>query len=669
MLRKSAFSSSQPNTLQIKFKNLSGEAYQNSYESALHHKVSQVQNSLNKLSSQRKNNLLSSLDDKISQAQNTQNEIVKQKIITSNNVQLSELNKKNEELEQKISNAESQKIGIKQLEYTAQSRGEFALGYSDMGSNANRMKALSNTFPIFFFAVALMVSFTVMRRMVEEKRIEIGTLKSLGYSSFNISFQFYLYASLTSVLATFLGTSLGLLVLPKLIFNSFAANYILNDVTLTWQITPVVIAFSLTLLSTVFSVFLAIRPLLPHQVAVLMLPKSPPASKKILLEKIPLFWSRLSFSHKVTARNIFRYKGRMWMTILGVAGSTAMLITGFGMQQSLTKMVPTQYGQITHYQLLGVFNSESQESDKYIDKIKNDKDIKSYKPVLFQNMTVAISGIQDLQNVPMIVTNNSNMSEFISLKSENNDKIKLQNDGITVNKKLAIIQNLSVGDSFTIQDSQKHKYKVKIANITKNYTGHTIYMSKSYYKKIFNTEYNTNAYLLKLKNSQTENKVSKRLNKTATSVTVIKSNETQKTINNILQSLIKVVLVIVILSGLLALIVLYTLTNINVSERIRELSTIKVLGFYPKEVLAYIYRETVLLTLAGLILGGIGGIFVHAYLMKIITPENVLSVPGISWQIYAIAVTLITVFTSFVAILMKKKIDDVDMLEALKSVD
>lgn len=669
VVKQSVFTTTDPNILQIQFKNLQGSAYQDKYEFNLRHKVSHIQTLLNSLSSKRRNDLLDSINEKINQAQEAQTALEKQKSLISDDANLEVLSNKQKDLSTQINHAENQKNTINQLNYTAQSRGQFAVGYSDMGSDANRIKGLSNTFPIFFFAVALMVSFTVMRRMVEEKRIEIGTLKALGYSNHKISSEFYLYAGLTSVVGTIVGAGLGLIILPKVIFNSFAANYVLNDVQLTWQFLPVCIAFGLTLLSTVFAVFLAIRPLLPQQAATLMIPKAPTTAKKILLERITWLWNKLSFSHKVTARNIFRYKGRMWMTILGVAGSTAMLITGFGMQQSLNKMVPVQYGTITHYELLGVFNNKANNSDDYIQKVKSDKNISSYKSVYFEDVTVAVPHIQDLQNVPMIVTNNNNLSEFISLKSKNNDNINLKSDGITISSKLAKIQKLNVGDYFTVKDAQQNQYKVKIANITKNYTGHAVYMSHTYYQKVFHKNYDTNAYLIRLTNSKKSNLVSKRLNKVSSSVTVIKSDETKETISNILKSLTKVVWVIVIVSALLAFIVLYTLTNINVSERIRELSTIKVLGFYPKEVLGYIYRETTILTLVGLIVGCVGGIFVHSYLMTIITPENVLSVPGISWHIYAIATLLIALFTGLVAILMKRKIDAVDMLEALKSVD
>lgn len=666
---QSAFSKSDPTILQIKFSKLEGKAYQDKYEITLRDKVSQLQKVLNKLSQQRKKNLLTPINNKINQAQTAQTTLSQQRVLATNPTMISVLDTKQDELLKQIGYAKSQKNTINQLEYTAQSRGQFSVGYSDMGSDANRIKELANTFPIFFFAVALMVSFTVMRRMVEEKRIEIGTLKGLGYSNSKISSQFYLYAFLTSIVGTVIGAGLGLIVLPKVIFNSFAANYSLSDVLLTWQSTPVLIAFGLTLLSTVFAVFLAIRPLLPQQAAVLMLPKAPTTAKKILLERMTWVWNKFSFSYKVTARNIFRYKGRMWMTILGVAGSTAMLITGFGMQQSLNKLVPVQYGAITHYQLLGVFNNKEKNASDYEKKIKEEQDISSYKSVYFQNLTVAVPNIQDLQNVPVIVTDNTNLSNFISMKSKGNKTIKLKNNGITISNKLAKIQNLSVGDYFTLKDAQQNKFRVKISNITKNYTGHAIYMSRAYYNKVFSRDYSTNAYLIKLKNNKNADRVSKDLNSTISAVTVIKSDETKATINNILKSLTKVVWVIVIVSALLAFIVLYTLTNINVSERIRELSTIKVLGFYPKEVLAYIYRETTILTLMGLILGGIGGIFVHSYLMTIITPENVLSVPGISWQIFAIATLLIALFTGLVAVLMKHKIDAVDMLEALKSVD
>ncbi|XZO07833.1 ABC transporter permease [Weissella paramesenteroides] len=668
-VKKATFTRSDPNILQVQFKNLSGDAYQDKYEYALRHKVSLLQSKLNDLSQQRRNELLSSVDDKINQAHAAQTALLKQKILTSNGATLQALNHKQADLKAQINQAEVQKDTINQLKYTVQSRGQFSVGYSDMGSDADRITGLSNTFPIFFFTVALMVSFTVMRRMVEEKRVEIGTLKALGYSNNKIASEYYLYASLTSVVGTIIGAGLGLFILPKVIFNSFAANYVLNDVHLTWQTTPILVSFALTLLSTVFAVFLAIRPLFAQQTTALMLPKAPTASKKILLEHITWFWNKLSFSRKVTARNIFRYKGRMWMTILGVAGSTAMLITGFGMQQSLNKMIPTQYGEITHYQLLGVFNNNANNAADYGKMVRRDKNISDSKPAYFQNVTVAVPHIQDLQSVPMIVTNNDNLSTFIDLKSKNNKKISLKQDGITISSKLAKIQNLSFGGHFTIKDAQQNKHRVKIANITKNYTGHAIYMSQAYYKKIFKKEYSTNAYLIKLNNNQQAEQVSRRLNNVTSSITVINSDDTKETINSILKSLNRVVWVIVVVSAILAFIVLYTLTNINVSERIRELSTIKVLGFYPKEVLAYIYRETIILTFAGLVIGFISGIFVHAYLMTIITPENVLSVPGISWQIFGIAMLLIILFTGLVAILMKKKIDAVDMLEALKSVD
>lgn len=710
---KSAFSSSKPNVARLAFTNPKGQAYSTSYEHHAKTLTDKLQKKLNARNKTRLADLRTELNDKISfgnsqiqineatiKTASTQLTAAQQQLTTqlaaaktaNNATAVAQIDAKQQALDQQTAALKSKQTALataksdlaeakttrKQLgdvTFTVESRNDYNDGYNNYGEDAQRIDVLGRSFPAFFFLIAILVSFTTMQRMVEEKRIEMGTMRALGYTNGEVMREFLVYSVTTAVTGTVLGSVLGLVVLPRIIFNAYTANFNFTTLLLAPHLGYVAVSLVLALASTVLASWLAARSSLKIIPAELMLPKPPANGSRILLERIKPLWRKMSFSYKVTARNLFRYKGRMFMTIIGVAGATALMITGFGIRDSLNTIVDRQFGNISQYDLVTVYNPNAGTSAvrKAQAAAKDSSQVKRDTAAYFTNVYATASGSDTRESIALMVPkSDSQLDHYIKLRDyKTGKKLSLTDNGAVVSQKLAKLQGASVGDTISLKDTDGTAHKVKIAAITTMYAGHYVYMNQTYYQKVYDKAATPNAYLVILKHntSKSVNAFASKFNHHEAAVETVQSRETKKTITNILGNLGNLILVLVVSASLLSLVVLYTLTNINVSERMRELSTLKVLGFYPREVLMYIYRETNILTGAGIVVGiGVGYLF-HAYIMDLLPPATAMVAPGLTWINILISVGLTIVFSLMVMFMMNRKIQSVDMLEALKSVD
>lgn len=708
-----AFAGDNPNVARLAFANTKGAAYSTSYEHHAAEQVTKLQKNLNKRNRVRVTKLRqdlttqisdaekriaqstttiatatttlsdaqSQLDTQMAQAKAAQSSSLiatltaKQQTLDQEQSELKNQQQTLKDTKVKLAKAKSSKRQLNDVTLTIASRNDYNDGYNNYGEDAARIDALGKSFPAFFFLIAILVSFTTMRRMVEEKRIEMGTLRALGYTKGEVMREFLVYSVTTAITGTLLGSVLGLLVLPRIIFRAYTANFNFSSLQLALHPEYIIAGFLLALFSTVLASWLAAHASLKTVTAELMLPKPPVNGSRILLEHITPLWEKMSFSHKVTARNLFRYKGRMFMTIIGVAGATALMITGFGIRDSLNTIINRQFSQISQYDLVTVYNPDAEKNQVTAtqDAVAKSNRVKQYGAAYFANVYATDSTSNSRNNISLIVPSSATqLDRYIKLRDyKTNKKMNLNNSGAIVSQKLAKLQNVNVGGSFTIKDSDGTSHKIKVAGITKMYAGHSIYMNKAYYDHVYNTKITANAYLVTLKHAtkKSVNAFAAKFNQKAAAVQTVQSQETKQTITNILSNLNNLILVLVLSASLLSLVVLYTLTNINVSERVRELSTLKVLGFYPKEVLMYVYRETNILTGAGILVGiGVGYAF-HAYIMALLPPAAAMVAPGLTWINIFISVGLTIVFSLVVMYMMNRKIQSVDMLEALKSAD
>ncbi|MGG5316526.1 FtsX-like permease family protein [Enterococcus sp. AZ072] len=574
--------------------------------------------------------------------------------------------------QKEIEEKETALAKLDQLEYTVQGRNDNP-GYKEYQDNADRISSLATVFPLIFFLIAALVTLTTMTRMVEEKRSELGTFKALGYWNREISLKFILYAALAGGVGGGLGLAVGFYLLPTIIFNAYGQLYNLNQVVTPWYVSYAVAAMFVALLCSVGTALFVLRYDLKATPATLMQPRAPKKGKRIWLERITPIWSRLTFIQKVTMRNLFRYKQRMLMTILGIAGCMSMLITGFGLRDSIGDIVPIQFDNILQYQGTVVFSDplSEQETTNYqqeLDKLSNFKDHLGMSTEMF----TAETGEVNQQEISLHVPEDSKkLSEFISFNDRKSQKTyQLTDQGVIINEKLAELFELKRGDTLAIKATDGKKYKVKIANIAENYVGHFIYMTPKYYDQLFGRtpDYNTDLLLFnKQPPSSQENTIGQQLMGRDKVISVAFLSESRNALKDTVESLNVIMWVLIVSAGLLAFIVLYNLTNINISERIRELSTIKVLGFYNNEVVAYVYRENVLLTLIGIVAGMFLGKIEHRYILKTVELDVTMFSPDIQPSSYLYSALITLFFALVVGILMYFKLKKINMIEALKA--
>ncbi len=574
-----------------------------------------------------------------------------------------------------IQKAKDEVAGLSVPTYRVYTRRTFpgADEYTTTGNRAYGISAVGNAFPIVLYLVAALVTVTTMTRFVSEERTNAGVLKALGYRNQDVVKKFVIYGLVSSLLGTVIGSLLGTYFLPyilgKTIFKT--STYPALRLDFYWEISLIALVCSV-LCGVAPALYIAHKEL-KEKPSQLLLPKAPTKGSKILLERIDFIWRRLSFTQKVTARNIFRYKQRMLMTIFGVAGSVALLFAGLGMSSSMEGMGNRQYGDIIKYDAV-ISQKHHLKSDEQaaINHLLADKKIAKKCSIYQETFTKKIKGAKDEQSLALFVTTGKDFHHFIELyDSQSKASLNLSSHGAVISQKLATIMHVSVGDTFEVTSDEGKRYKIKVSGITEMYAGHFIFMNQDYYQTVFARKFQENAYLIKLKDSSSKNvqDTAAAFMKLTGVRAVVQNTGILEQIDVIVKSLGFVMQILTVASILLTIVILYNLMNINVAERIRELSTIKVLGFHNKEVTLYIYRETILLSVIGIIVGLFLGNILHRSLLETIAPDAFLLNPTVSVFVYLVPIFSIIMILIVLGFMVNAILRRIDMLEALKSVD
>ena len=599
-----------------------------------------------------------------------ENKLTLEELKTTKKLEESKL--KLDDASQKISDAKKEMNKIPKGKVYTLTKSENA-GVMSFLANKDSISAIANVFPLMFFLVSALVSLTTMTRMVEEQRGQSGILRALGYSKWDVIQQYIIYVILATFFACLLGIIAGTQFFPRIIYYlyhlmMFKVNApIVIDSHWMVAIQTVFISVLVTLIVTLI-VCIGELNLMP---SVLMRPKAPKVGKRIILEKITMIWKRLSFNQKVTMRNIFRYKKRFFMSIIGIAGCTGLIITGFGVKNSVSQVVNLQYKEVMKYDVLVRLedNISTKDANKYQEKLRQRDEVANVEYVLEQNINV-LKNKEDLIGNLVVYQSMDNISNFVSLVDYQNQKpIVLDDEGVIIAQKTAELLNVEVNDTIDIEINDE-KYNVKVSGITRNYFMNYIYMSQTFYESITSSQLEVNHAFLNMK------KVDSSYQRTLEDYmkendfgSVSYMSEMGSDFNTQVQSVDMVVIILIICAGALNFIVLYNLTNINIQERKSEIATIKVLGFRKKEVYDYVFRENIFLSIIGSILGMFFGYVLHQFIIKTVELDVTMFVRTLNIWSYVIAVILTISFTLFINFTMRRVLNKVDMVESLKSIE
>ena len=532
-------------------------------------------------------------------------------------------------------------------------------GFYQYNQDTERIDNVAKVFPLVFFVVAVLICLTTMTRMVEEERGQIGTLKSLGYGDKAIMFKYILYASLATIIGSMIGVIIGYRLLPDLCFEMYKTAYRIGDIKLSYYSSLTFQGMMIALLCTLGATIYTCRKTLKEVPANLLRQVAPSPGKRVLLERINGIWKRLSFSYKVTLRNVFRYKKRFLMTIIGIAGCTGLILAGFGLKDCIEKMVPKQYEEVFNYQATISLNEEA--TDETIKKIKENNKITDI--LRAQEETITIDNKDTNQSVTLIIPE-KDPTGFINLQDRKTKEEYDLNDGLIITEKIANLLEVEEGD--ILEFTGTNSYKEKISHITENYLFHYAYLPNSAYE---NDTYNSVLIKTKEMTEGKEKKLANELKQIPGISSISFTSSTRHVFDDTMENFAYVSLILIISAGALAFVVLYNLSSVNISERKRELATIKVLGFYDKEVYQYINRENTILTIIGILLGlGVGNILT-IYILKTCEVDTFMFDPTIAPLSYLYAILITAAFAILVNIILYFSLKKIDMIESLKSVE
>ena len=577
------------------------------------------------------------------------------------------------EAQQKIEDAQKEVDDIETPEWIISDRNDLP-EYSDFGDNAERLKNIGKVFPMIFFLVAALISLTTMTRMVEEQRTQIGTMKALGYGKASIASKYLSYAFLATVGGSIAGVLFGEKVLPFIIIQAYGIMYwnIGDHMQLDYELQYALIASGAAVICTMGATLFSSARTLAETPASLMRPPAPKEGKRILIERISFIWKHLSFSWKSSMRNLFRYKKRLFMTIFGIAGSMGLMLVGFGLYDSIMDIAILQYDQIQHYDAM-VINDEdatdSQEKDllKFLD---GNSEIDHYTRVQLTKMTAP----KEKGSVSIYVyvpENTENFKEDVTLRDrKSHEQYELTDDGAVICEKTASLIGVKAGDKIILEKDNR-KYKVKITAVTENYMGHYVYMTPPCYEKTFGEkpEYSSTVYTMKEDAESDLETLGNAILKYPAALSISYTSSTAGQVERMLGSLGAVIWVLIISAGMLAFVVLYNLNNINITERQRELATLKVLGFYDGEVSQYVFRENILLSFIGILAGAVFGILLHRYVITTVEVDAVMFGRNIKPISFVYSGIITFGFSMFVNMVMHFKLKKINMVESLKSVE
>ena len=546
--------------------------------------------------------------------------------------------------------------------------------YSDYGDNTDRIRNIGQVFPVIFFLVAALISLTTMTRMVEDQRTQIGTLKALGYSKFAIMSKYINYALLATVGGSICGVLIGEKILPYIIISAYGIMYhnMASNMQIHYEFTYAMIASVAAIVCTLGATLFSCYKELSETPASLMRPPAPKEGKRVLLERITFFWKHLSFSWKSTLRNLFRYKKRLFMTIFGIAGSMALMLVGFGIQDSIMDIALRQYSKLQHYDGTIISDEDAGEKDREeLQKfLQEDERIERYTDVQFTKMETP-AGKSNLSVYVYVPENLETFKKDVTLQNRRTkEQYELSDAGAAISEKTAKLAGLSVGDTITLIKDHK-PYEVKVDIITENYMGHYIYMTPKVYEEAFHEKPDFENIIFTVKDEEKENmeQVGNEILKFPAALSISYTSSLADQLDRMLSTLGTVIVVLIVSAGMLAFVVLYNLNNINITERQRELATLKVLGFYDKEVSQYVFRENVLLTIMGVIAGAAFGILLHRYVITTVEVDAVMFGRNIKPLSFLYSTLFTCGFSAFVNMVMHFKLKKIDMVESLKSVE
>lgn len=527
-------------------------------------------------------------------------------------------------------------------------------------NNSQNIDELTKVFPTFFYFVAILVTLTTMKRYIDEQRIHVGTLKSLGYSNRDITNKFYLYGLLPTFFGSLFGSIVGKYILTKVIFDAYSTGFDILPIQYYDSLLVILATIGLSLLLIFFTIFITNRKSVNEVTANLLRGKAPKQGSRILLERLTFIWKRLTFMQKVTSRNIFRYKSRMYMTLFGVAGCTALLFFGFAMQDSIKDTSIIQRNQITSYDAIVLFDNKADEKD--LDSYESEiNKFDSTKIIYQQGKVESDDGKLDVNL--MAFEDKDVVNDFINLRDTKKNPLEIKDSGAIITDNLAQENDLEVGDKLDFEDKDKNIKELEITGIAENYVDDYIYISKEEYGKVFDKNNDFNADLIV---TDDEDTIKELEDKNAVQ-NIIKPNAMYETIDVLMDNLNLVIIIITLVSSILAIVVLFNLTNINVSERMRELATTKVLGFYPKETTAYIYRETFILSIIGIFFGYGLGYIMFRYVLNVVAPEGILLAYQPHPRSFIISAMITVIISLVIMFIVHKQLKSIDMAEAMKS--
>ena len=595
--------------------------------------------------------------------------------ITDGQAKITDGEKQLTDAKQQIADAKAEIKKIENPKWYVQTREDALTEYQGYGDNADRMRSIGKVFPVLFFLVAALISLTTMTRMVEEQRVQIGTMKALGYGKAAIAGKYIGYALIATLGGSIFGVLAGEKILPFIIIYAYMILYkhlpaILVPYHMSYALQASGIAVACTLIATIASCYkeLAAEP------AELMRPAAPKQGKRILLERIGIIWKHLNFTWKSTVRNLIRYKKRFFMTIFGIGGCMALMVVGFGLKDCIYEIVSLQYEKVQFYDAATYMSDDISEENRQQlhDYLDQNADIKETIEARMQKTDVkSASGKKTLYL--MVPSDNEKIEDFLSFHSRTNkDEVySLKKDEVILTEKMASLLNVKVGDELTIEDEDRGDQMVTVGAICENYMSHYLYLSPEKYEELYGVpaEYNTIIYSVKDGKDDQIEKIGTKLLSMDGVLNVSYTSSIEGRLDDMLRSLNLVIVVLIVSAGMLAFVVLYNLNNINITERQRELATLKVLGFYDGEVASYVYRENILLTIIGSVVGMVLGNLLHRYIILTVEVEEAMFGRQIHWQSYLYSFLFTVAFSLFVNWVMFYKLKKIDMVESLKSVE
>lgn len=590
--------------------------------------------------------------------------------LNSTDLPSDELNTSIKEVSSELKEKEDELSKIKDVLAYSIKRSEVA-GFYEYKLETERIENIAKVFPLMFFLVAALVSLTTMTRMVDEERSQMGTLRAIGYSKSSVIFKYVLYALLASILGSIIGTILFYKLIPMLVGYCYNIFYDMPSINATMQINYALFSLVFSILSTVLATILVFLKDTSKTPAELMRPEAPKKGKRIFLEKIDKIWNSLSFLNKITLRNIFRYKKRLFMTVIGICGSTALILASFGIKDSVMKVADNQYNKIDKYDMIISINNNASNNDKKVleEKILDENEIKKITYVYKSNVLLKNNKKSENSNI-IVPENKEKINDYITLRQRKTKKdIKMDDDGIIVSEKLAKLLKLKKNSYAKLTLPNNKKVNVKVSDITENYIEHYVYISPKLYKKLSgeNANYSTIITITKNLSNKKEKALESNISDITNVTSTLLSSDTKNNYKDMMNTLNYVILILIVCAATLAFVVLYNLASVNISERRRELATIKVLGFYDEEVTKYIYKEMLILTIIGSLIGLIVGSILTLYVIKICETNLFMFTFNINFISYLLSFIITLLFLFIVNLFMHFELKKLDMVEALKS--